>query len=152
MSGWNVTGIRPGEIDSHIAHRAMTRISQHLEGNPGAEPIELLGLAGITETVLVPRAVAELLSQMLGWLADGHGIQVVLESAMLTTQQAAEMMNVSRLYLTSLLDSDAMPYQMVGSSRRVALTDLLDYKRADEQSRRRVRKQLAGLMLEYGED
>jgi|SRR5215472_6775362 len=152
MSGWNMTGIRPGEVDSELAQRAMTGINLHLEIGAEAEAIEVLELVGIQGTVLLPRAVAELLSQLLGWLADGHGVQVVLESAMLTTQQAAELMHVSRPYLIGLLDADAMPYHMVGSSRRVALTDLLEYKREDEKSRARVHEELAGLRLEFGED
>jgi excisionase family DNA binding protein len=152
MSGWNMTGIRPGQVDSELAQRAMTCINLHLEVGPEAEVIELLGPAGTEETLLLPRRVAELLCQVLAWLADGHGVQLVLESAMLTTQQAADMINVSRPYLIGLLDADAMPYEMVGSCQRVALTDLLDYKREDDESRRRVHKQLAGLRLECGED
>jgi excisionase family DNA binding protein len=152
MTGWNMAGIRPGEVDSGLAHRAMTSINLHLEVVPETDCIEVLGLAGIEETVRLPRAVAELLCQVLAWLADGHGVQVMLESAMLTTQQAADLMNVSRAYLIGLLDADAVPYETVGSSRKVALTDLLDYKREDEQSRRRVHEQLAGLRFECCED
>lgn len=152
MSGLNTAGIRPGEVDSAQAQQAMTSINLHLEAVPECECIEVLGLVGIDETVHLPRPVAELLCQVLAWLADGHGVQVMLESAKLTTQQAADLMNVSRLYLVGLLDADAMPYEMVGSSRKVALTDLLDYKREDDQCRRRVHEQLAGLRFECCED
>jgi excisionase family DNA binding protein len=153
MSGWNMTGIRPGDIDSELAQRAMTSINLHLEMRTEAESaIEVLGLVDADDTVLLPRAVVELLTQVLAWLADGHGVQVMLDSAMLTTHQAAELMNVSRPYLIGLLEAEAMPSQMVGSSRRVALTDLLAYKQEDEESRRRVHAELAGLRLEFGED
>jgi excisionase family DNA binding protein len=152
MSGLNIAGIRPGEVDSALAQRATDCINLHLEVVPEGECIELLGLVGVEETVRLPRQVAELLCQLMAWLAEGHGVHVMLESAKLTTQQAADLMDVSRPYLIGLLEADAVPYEMVGSSRRVALTDLLDYKREEEQSRRRVHEQLAGLRFECGED
>ena len=151
MSGNSIIGIRPGEVDADLAMRAMRRISEYLASNPEAEPIEVLGEVGDDEALVVPRAVAALLAQVLGFLANGQGVQLMPDSAMLTTQQAADIMNVSRPYLIGLLESDAMPYQMVGTHRRIGFKDLMDYMRRDDQQRRKVLDDLADLSEELGE-
>src|SRR5690242_2187503 len=135
MSGNSVIGIRPGEVDADLAGRAMRRIRDYLASNPDAEPNEVLGEVGDDEALVVPRAVATLLAQVLGFLANGQGVQLMPDNAMLTTQQAADLLNVSRPYLIGLLESDAIPFTMVGTHRRIAFKDLLDYKRQDDQRR-----------------
>ncbi len=150
MSGNNVIGIRPGEVDADLAGRAMRRIREYLASNPEAEQIEVIGEVGEDEALVVPRAVASLLAQVLSFLASGQGVQLIPDNAMLTTQQAADLLNVSRPYLIGLLQDSAMPYQMVGTHRRIAFKDLLDYKRQDDQRRRAVLDELAELGEEIG--
>jgi excisionase family DNA binding protein len=152
MSGNSVVGIRPGEVDAELASRAMRRISEYLASNPDAEPIKVLGEIGDDDPLVVPRAVAVLMAQVLGFLASGQGVQLMPDNAMLTTQQAADTLNVSRPYLIKLLEQGAIPYQMVGTHRRVAFTDLLDYKRLDDMQRRKVLDALAELGQEIGGD
>jgi excisionase family DNA binding protein len=151
LSGNNIIGIRPGEVDADLAMRAMRRISEYLASNPDAEPIEVLGEIGDDEALVVPRAVAALLAQVLGFLANGQGVQLLPDSAMLTTQQAADVMNVSRPYLIGLLEANAMPYKMVGTHRRIAFKDLMEYIRQDDQRRRQVLAELTELGEELGE-
>jgi len=148
----SIIGIRPGEVDADLAQRAMRRISEYLASNPEAEPIEVFGEVGDNEALVVPRAVAALLAQVLGFLANGQGVQLMPDDAMLTTQQAADLMNVSRPYLIGLLEASAMPYQKVGSHRRIAFKDLMEYIRQDEQRRRKVLDDLADLGEELGEE
>ena len=152
MSGNDVIGIRPGEVDADLAARAMRRISDYLQSRPEAEPIEVLGEIGTEDALVVPRAVAVLMAQVLGFLANGQGVQLMPDNAMLTTQQAADALNVSRPYLIKLLEQDAIPYKMVGTHRRIAFKDLLAYKRNDDLRHRKVLEELAGLGEEIGED
>jgi excisionase family DNA binding protein len=83
---------------------------------------------------------------------DGQGVQIMPDRAMLTTQQAADAINVSRPYLIGLLERGEIPYTMVGTHRRVAFAELLEYMRKDDQTRRGALQELTALGEELGED
>lgn len=151
MSG-NISAIRPGDVDVDVANRAARRIRDYLTSHPDDEPIEILGELGDQDALVVPRAAAVMLAQVLDFLANGQGVQIMPDRAMLTTQQAADSLNVSRPYLIGLLEAGKIPYTMVGTHRRVAFVDLLEYKRKDDQHRRNVLDQLAELSEELEED
>jgi excisionase family DNA binding protein len=146
--GSNMIGIRPGEVDAELATRAARRISEYLASHPDDKPIEVLVEVGDDDALVVPRAVAVMLAQVLGFLANGQGVQIVPDHAMLTTQQAADMLNVSRPYLIGLLEAGTIPYTMVGTHRRIGFKDVLDYQRQDSHHRRQVLDELADLSEE----
>jgi excisionase family DNA binding protein len=101
----------------------------------GPAAARLLGPSG--ETVQLPRSVHDVLIRVVRELAQGNAVTVVPVHAELTTQQAADLLNVSRPYLIGLLDQGALPYaRTAGNHRRLRLTDVLTYKRARDIERR----------------
>jgi excisionase family DNA binding protein len=77
---------------------------------------------------------------------------VVPHDAELTTQQAADLLNVSRPYLIGLLEADEIDYHKVGTHRRIKASSLLDYRRRDDVRRRAVADELTALSQELGLD
>jgi excisionase family DNA binding protein len=91
-----------------------------------------------------------MLAQILAMLAEGQGVQIMPDTAELTTQQAAELLNVSRPYLIKLLEADEIPFHMVGTHRRVRFEDLREFKRRDDLKRRGTAAERTQLSQELG--
>lgn len=115
------------------------------------EPVHLTLEEG-HETVTVPRVVLALLVRVLANLAAGQGVTLVPAHAELTTQQAADVLNVSRPYLIKLLDEHKIDYRTVGTHRRITASSLMDYKARDDAERRKAADELAAMTREMGFD
>lgn len=73
-------------------------------------------------------SLVDLITQLLSIIARGETVTLAPLSRRLTTQEAADFLNVSRPYLIKLIDNNELPFEMTGTHRRLALQDLLDYK------------------------
>lgn len=83
-------------------------------------------------------------------MAAGQGVSVVPVHAELTTQQAAELLNVSRPFLIGLLDDHKIEYRKVGKHRRIKAQSLMKYMARDDQDRRETADELTQLNQEMG--
>lgn len=92
--------------------------------------------------IVVPSVAFGFFVDVLDEVANGNAVTVVPVHAELTSQQAADLLNVSRPFLIKLLDERAIPYRRVGNRRKILLVDLLDYKRRDETMRRDIADEL----------
>jgi excisionase family DNA binding protein len=128
--------VRPGEVEAAVAARALRRIKDYLARHPdGPDELEVL-VAGSGEALVLPRPAVAMFTYILAQLAEGRGVSVVPSQVELTTQQAADMLNVSRPYLIDLLENGKIPFRRVGRHRRITFEALLDYQRKDAAERR----------------
>jgi excisionase family DNA binding protein len=83
-------------------------------------------------------------------MAQGHAVTLISVHAELTTQQAADLLNVSRPYLVLLLESGVVPYRKIGTRRRVLFEHLMAYKKAEEVKRMEALNELVRQAHELG--
>jgi excisionase family DNA binding protein len=81
----------------------------------------------------LPEELFDLLVAAVEELNRGNGFSIVPMHARLTTAEAAELLNVSRPHLIKQLESGALPFTMVGTHRRVLLSDVLAYREARDR-------------------
>ena len=91
----------------------------------------------------VPMEVLHQLLTLLVEMGRGNAVKIVSSSAELTTQQAADLLNVSRPYVVKLLDERKISSRTVGKYRRVRFDDLMAYKKKDDEAREKVLDQLS---------
>jgi excisionase family DNA binding protein len=136
----------PSETEAREAARAAKALSPLLKTSKRRSPHVVLrpeGRAGEQEAVAVPREAFELFVRILEQMAQGNAVTVVPIHAELTTQEAANLLNVSRPFLIGLLDQGKIPFHKVGTHRRIRFEDLLAFKRQEEQRQEQVLSELA---------
>jgi excisionase family DNA binding protein len=115
------------------------RILETVFSTPVSElAIEIRDQSGAFRTVALPGRAAHFLLAALSQFADGHAIRLLQIRRELTTREAAEILNVSRTYLIRLLERGEIPHRLVGSHRRISLTDLLAYKEKTDPLRQQT--------------
>jgi excisionase family DNA binding protein len=104
------------------------------------------------EAIELPEPIFRLLRQIVPHLKKGHALSLVPLHKELSTQQAADLLNVSRPFLIGLLERGEIPYTKVGKHRRIRFGHLIAYKRARDAGRRETLRRLTQLGQEFGLD
>jgi len=136
------------EIGAHLPSQDMVKSAGHLRDIIRArmddDKVVHLRISddGKTEELVLEPELSKLLVQILGHLQNGEGVTFVPISKRMTTQQAADILNVSRPYFIKLLESGEMPFEKIGRHRRVLAKDLFSYKRKRDEQRRKALDEL----------
>lgn len=145
--------VAPGVVDAEVAARALRRVKDYLASTGArSDELEILVEGGHGEALVLPRQAVELFAHILAAMANGQGVQIMPVNAELTTQQAAELLDVSRPYLIGLLERGEIEHRLVGRHRRVRFDALMDYMRRDDLARKQVVDELTRLDQELGTD
>lgn len=102
-----------------------------------------LRIQGADDVVTIPLKALKLLNSIISNMAQGKSIALMPTDAEITTQQAAEILNVSRPHVIKLLEKGEIPYRKVGSHRRILLQDILEYESKFRSDRRKKLDYLA---------
>ena len=140
----------PTEADARQARESLQRISDILTSGMSDLSIRIQNDEQTGADIILPASVLRLLKDILAEMAQGHAVALLPVQAELTTQQAADLLNVSRPYLIRLLEDSKIPFRLVGQHRRVRFDDLLAYRRKDDEDRRRVADELTADAQELG--
>ena len=102
--------------------------------------------------ITLPFSAVQMLQHILMEMAQGNAITLIPINATLTTQQAADLLNVSRPFLVKLIDKGEIPCVKVGTHRRIRAEDLFQYRAKSEEVKRKALDELTqhGQDLEMG--
>jgi excisionase family DNA binding protein len=138
--------VTPTKADAALAKEVGEKLAAHL----GCELRLELKTGTSTEELVLPPPALRLLLCALTEMGQGNAVTLTPVRAELTTQQAADLLNVSRPHLVKLLDEGSIPSRKVGTHRRVQLVDLLAYKREFQARRQAALSELAALSQDLG--
>ena len=143
---------RPSTADARLAQESGRKLSRLLNMRRGELRVRIKPLDAPAETVAVPVAALRLLTGALKEMAKGNAVAMLPVQAELSTQQAAEILNVSRPFLVQLLDTGKIPSRKVGTHRRVYGQDVLAFKERIDRQRLKTLDELAAQAQELDLD
>ena len=131
----------PSEAESNIARESSQVLAARVRKG---EPLRLRMVDSPgKEMVKIPASAVRMLVHMIEEMALGNAVALIPVRAELTTQEAADMLNISRPSLIQLLDEGKIEFRCVGTHRRVRFQGLMAYKRSADADRRAALAELA---------
>ncbi|NRA85263.1 MAG: helix-turn-helix domain-containing protein [Gammaproteobacteria bacterium] len=140
----------PSAQDIALAKLSSQELSAVLESNGESQNINVVDKEGISHEVTIPSSALKLLIEVLTQLGQGNSVNITPIHAELTTQEAADMLNMSRPTLIKLLDSDQIPHFRKGNRRKVAFVDVISFKTNLDKQRLSALDELSALDQELG--
>lgn len=143
----------PVEREVQAAVQGQRTLAAYLATQFETQHIQVFDDKNQAHQVELPTSALRLLVDILAELADGNAVKVVPIHAELTTQEAADLLNVSRPHLVKLLEEGALPFHKTGKHRRVRFADLMQFKaerdRSSEQAMEELVRQAQELNMGY---
>jgi excisionase family DNA binding protein len=133
-------GRLPSESEKAAANQLRKILASHATGDA---TLRVLDEEKQPAEITLSPALSSLLMELLRHVGKGHAVTLVPVHEMLTTQQAADILNVSRPFLISLLEKGDIQHTTVGRHRRIKAEHLFAYKRARDEKRSKALADLA---------
>jgi excisionase family DNA binding protein len=151
MTSINATEpVAPSEADAILARESARRLASTLAKADGTVRLKVTEPDAGSETVAVPTAAFRLLVVILAEMARGNAVRLIPHHVELTTQEAAEILNVSRPYLVRLLEEGRLPFHRTGTHRRVLFKDVMAFKVGRHRARSNVLDELSKMDQDLG--
>lgn len=148
MSQTLLTPTLPTEMDATLARETSRLLAPRMCSKA---PLSFrVGEAAKEETLQLPAPAVKMLVRILEEMARGNAVTLIPVHAELTTQEAADMLNISRPSVIQLLDEGKIEYRKVGTHRRIRFDALMAYKRQTDAERRAALAELAAYDQEIG--
>lgn len=141
--------VAPSEADARLARESSRLLAERKFGKRSSVRLRIDD-DDESEAVAVPASALKLFLQLLTEMSEGNAVTLIPTHAELTTQQAAELLGVSRPYVVKLLEEGKLPSRAVGKYRRVRFDDVMAYKRKDDEARAKVLDRLTTEAQELG--
>jgi excisionase family DNA binding protein len=116
----------PRDDDAQLSKESGRILAPHI--NSIAPQIKLVEQDGTEQTFVLPTAAYRLLVDVLTQMSQGNAVTLIPIQAELTTQEAADLLNVSRPYLIKQIEAGLIPHHKIGRHRRIRFDDLMRYK------------------------
>ncbi|WP_222889224.1 helix-turn-helix domain-containing protein [Enterobacter sp. C2] len=140
----------PDPHESELAQRGQRELAAYLSTKLQTQRISIVGEDDKTHIIELPTSAMTMLVEVLGELAAGNAVQIVPVHAELTTQEAANILNVSRPHMVKLLEKGNLPFHKIGRHRRVLFADLMEYKKRRENESLNAMQALADQAQDTG--
>jgi excisionase family DNA binding protein len=135
--------VTPSEADTLAARDSSRRLAPYLAKKRKMR-VQVVPEGGRAEeeSLPLPASVLDLLFAILTEMAEGNAVTLVPIHAELTTQRAADLLNVSRPFVVELLEKGEIPYRKVGTHRRILFRDLMEFKQRSDAQRKKALDEL----------
>jgi excisionase family DNA binding protein len=135
----------PSAEEIALAKLSSQELSAVLEANGDVQNFNVVGKDGENHSVKLPASAVKLMIEVLTQLGQGNSVSITPIHAELTTQEAADMLNMSRPTFIKLLDSGELAHTRTGNRRKVAFVDVIKFKQEIDVKRLATLDELTAL-------
>lgn len=140
----------PNAEEMALAKLSSQELAAVIESQGESQLLSVIDSRGQTHEVTLPVSALKLMVEVLTQLGQGNSVNITPIQAELTTQEAADLLNMSRPTLIKLLDSGALPFSRTGNRRKVPFAAVLEYKQNLQEQRLSALVELSALDQELG--
>ena len=134
----------PTEVEAQLAKESSRIFADHIPHDRSTIELKVArDDSSSEEKVVIPAAAFHLLIDILAQMAQGNAVTLIPIHAELTTQEAADILNVSRPFLIKLIETGEIICRKVGRHRRIRFEDLMNYKQRIDGDRTQALDELA---------